>query len=62
MENTQKIRKLKVYNQSRNGYSNIPTILLKGHWLKEFGVNINDYVKIICENNQIVIKKICSDK
>ena len=62
MENTQKIRKLKVYNQSRNGYSNIPTILLKGHWLKEFGVNSNDYVKIICENNQIVIKKICSDK
>ena len=29
MENTQKIRKLKVYNQSRNGYSNIPTILLE---------------------------------
>ena len=53
-----KERNLKVYNQSRNGYSNIPTILLKGHWLKEFGVNINDYVKIICENNQIVIKKI----
>ena len=57
-----KERNLKVYNQSRNGYSNIPTILLKGHWLKKFGVNINDYVKIICENNQIVIKKICSDK
>ena len=29
-----KERKLKVYNQSRNGYSNIPTILLKGHWFE----------------------------
>ena len=31
-----KERNLKVYNQSRNGYSNIPTILLKCHWLKDF--------------------------
>ena len=33
---------LKVYNHSRNGYSNIQTILLKGHWLKEFGFNMGD--------------------
>ena len=52
-----KERNLKVYNQSRNGYSNIPTILLKGHWLKEFGFNINDNVIVICEENVIVIKK-----
>ena len=53
----EKERKLKVYNQSRNGYSNIPTILLKGHWLKEFGFDINDNVIIICKENEIVIKK-----
>ena len=54
-----KERKLKVYNQSRNGYSNIPTILLKGHWLKEFNFNINDNVIIVCKENEIVIKKLC---
>ena len=32
-------RKLKVYNQSRGIYYNIPTILLKGHGLKEFNFN-----------------------
>lgn len=52
-----KERKLKVYNQSRGIYCNIPTILLKGHWLKEFNFNINDNVIIICKENEIIIKK-----
>lgn len=53
-----KERNLKVYNQSRNGYSNIPTILLKGHWLKEFGFNMGDQVILICNNDEIIIRKV----
>lgn len=53
-----KERNLKVYNQSRNGYSNIPTILLKGHWLEQFGFNINDKVILICNEDEIIIKKV----
>lgn len=53
-----KERKLKVYNQSRGGYSNIPTILLKGHWLEQFGFNINDKVILICNEDEIIIKKV----
>ena len=53
-----KERNLKVYNQSRNGYSNIPTILLKGHWLKEFGFNMGDQMILICNNEEIIIRKV----
>ena len=53
-----KERKLKVYNQSRNGYSYIPTILLKGHWLTEFGFNMGDQVILICNNDEIIIRKV----
>ena len=53
-----KERNLKVYNQSRNGYSDIPTILLKGHWLKEFGFNMGDQVILICNNEEIIIRKV----
>lgn len=53
-----KERNLKVYNQSRNGYNNIPTILLKGHWLKEFGFNIGDQVVLNCNNDEIIIRKV----
>ena len=53
-----KERNLKLYKQSRNGYSNIPTILLKGHWLKEFGFNMGDQVILICNNDEIIIRKV----
>ena len=36
-----KERRLKVYDQARGGYYNIPTILLKGHWLEQLGFNIH---------------------
>ena len=53
-----KERFLKVYNQSRNGYNNIPTILLKGHWLKEFNFNMGDQVILICNDDEIIIRKV----
>lgn len=52
-----KERKLKVYQQSRGNNYNVPTIILKGVWLKEFGFNINNDVIVICNQNQIIIKK-----
>lgn len=57
MKEQTKTRKLKVYNQSRGNYSNIPTIILKGHWLKEFGFLLGNYVEIICNQDILLIKK-----
>ena len=36
MENVQ-TRNLKVYNQGQGYRGNVPTIILKGDWLKKFG-------------------------
>ena len=52
-----KERKLKVYQQSRGNNYNVPTIVLKGVWLKEFGFNIQNEVVVICDQNRIKIKK-----
>ena len=57
MKEQTKIRKLKVYNQSRGNYSNIPTIILKGHWLNEFGFIIGNTVIVKCDKNKITIIK-----
>ena len=56
MKEQTKTRKLKVYNQSRGNYSNIPTIILKGHWLKEFGFLIDSTIIIKCNKNELIIK------
>lgn len=52
-----KERKLKVYQQSRGNNYNVPTIILKGVWLKEFGFNIHNDVIVICNQNEIIITK-----
>ena len=52
-----KERKLKVYQQSRGNNYNVPTIVLKGVCLKEFGFNIQNEVVVICDQNRITIKK-----
>ena len=56
MKEQQKIKKTKVYNQSRGNYSNIPTIILKGHWLKEFRFDINKNIILICNKEEIIIR------
>lgn len=56
MKEQTKVRKLKVYNQSRGNYNNIPTIILKGHWLKEFGFKIGTKVIIHCEKSELLIR------
>ncbi len=52
-----KKRKLKVYDQSQRNKSQVPTIILKGDWLKEAGFNCNDEIEVTYNNNQIVIVK-----
>lgn len=39
----QKIRSMKVYEQSGYNYKATPTIILKGQWLKEMGFEIRLY-------------------
>ena len=50
-----KKRSVKVYGQSGYKYREIPTIMLKGLWLKEAGFDIGDYISISCENGKLVI-------
>lgn len=52
-----KERKLKVYQQSRGSNYNVPTIILKGIWLKELDFTINDEVVVVCEKGRILLKK-----
>jgi len=45
----QKIRSMKVHEQSGYNYKATPTIILKGQWLKEMGFEIGDYISVSCE-------------
>lgn len=46
----QKIRSMKVHEQSGYNYKATPTIILKGQWLKEMGFEIGDYITVSCED------------
>lgn len=47
-------RKLKVYAQSMSGgnYTQVPTIILKGQWLKTAGFEAGDYVEVECDGEK----------
>lgn len=57
-------RKLKIYKQSMSGtnYTQVPTIILKGQWLKEAGFNFGEYVEVICEGEKIILSKTLDSK
>ena len=48
-------RDLKVYGMSGHNYKNVPTIMLKGKWLQEFGFGIGDKYHVECKPGQLVI-------
>lgn len=52
-------RKLKIYSQSMGGgnYTQVPTIVLKGQWLKAAGFEIGDYLEIECDGDKITLIK-----
>ena len=49
----QKIRSMKVHEQSGYNYKATPTIILKGQWLKEMGFEIGDYITVSCEEGKL---------
>ena len=51
----QKIRSMKVHEQSGYNYKATPTIILKGQWLKEMGFEIGDYISVSYENGKLII-------
>lgn len=48
-------RKLKVYAQAGYGYKMIPTLILKGAWLEEWGFTFNVPIYVQCEEGKLVI-------
>jgi hypothetical protein len=52
-------RKLKIYEQSMGGgnYEPVPTIILKGQWLREAGFASGEYVEVVCEGDRITLTK-----
>lgn len=53
-----KIRKLKVYEQSGYRYKGVPTIMLKGKWLREFGFDYGTPIRVECDGGRLVITKV----
>ena len=51
----QKIRSMKVHEQSGYNYKATPTIILQGQWLKEMGFEIGDYITVSCEDGKLII-------
>lgn len=48
-------RKLKVYNQSMGPtYIQVPTIILKGQWLKAAGFETGNYVEVNCDGEYVL--------
>ena len=52
-------RKLKEYEQSMSGgsYTQVPTIILKGQWLKTAGFEAGGYVEVECDCDRITLTK-----
>lgn len=49
-------RKIKVTGLWRNG-EDVPWIRIAGKYLQKMGYQIGDYVEVIEQNNQIIIRK-----
>ena len=52
------VRNMKVYGQRGYQYKTIPSIMLKGQWLKDWGFEIDDAIVVKCEDGKLVISKV----
>lgn len=53
------IRRLKVYESSGYKYKSIPSIILKGEWLKNCGFEIGQKLEVKCgSEGELIIKKV----
>lgn len=50
-----KERDLTVYGMSGYNYKNVPTVMMKGKWLSEFGFEIGQQYHVQCEPGKIII-------
>ena len=50
-----KERDLTVYGMSGHDYKNVPTIMMKGKWLQEFGFGIGNKYHVECKPGKLVI-------
>lgn len=48
-------RELKVYEGSDRNYKPIPTIMLKGQWLKGIGFVLGERMDVHCESGKLTI-------
>lgn len=55
MRKSKEYRELKVVEQSGYQYKPTPTITLKGQWLKALGFEINESVRVKCEEGRLTI-------
>ena len=42
---------------SGSSYTQVPTIILKGQWLKAAGFEAGQYVEVVCEGDKITLSK-----
>lgn len=50
------MRKLKIYEQNQGtNYTPVPTIIIKGLWLKESGFNAGEYLEVEVEDGKRII-------
>ena len=56
------VRNMKVCGQSGYQYKMIPSIMLKGQWLKDWGFEIDDAIVVKCEDGKLVISKAEADE
>lgn len=52
-----KNRKMKVYAQSGYNYKEVPTIILKGEWLRDCGFDSGEEIVVSVELERLVIRK-----
>jgi len=51
-------RKIKIYKQSSGtSYRQVPTIIIKGQWLKDAGFVSGEYVEVECVDDKITLTK-----
>lgn len=48
---------MKVYEQSGQNYKSVPTIILKGDWLKDWGFAVGIPIIVQCEDGKLTIIK-----
>ena len=53
-----KFRNMKVYEQSGYNYKAIPTIMMKGEWLREIGFDCGTGIMVECEDGKLTITKV----